>query len=67
MTSETDSKKSVTLVVDNNQTEGVTLCIEPWATEYDLPPKSNLRVVGEGPGEANLEISLSKGRMTVFA
>ncbi len=56
------------LRVANKGDRVLTVIIEPWATEYQIPPGASRDVIEEGgaPQEA-IEIQISEGTLTFFA
>ena len=57
----------VTLKVTNKLGEARVLIIEPWASEYVLPPGRSFDVIAEGDLSYPLEVELTPDRITVYA
>ena len=56
---------TVMLKITNCLATPRTLVIEPWTTEYDLPPGKTLDVVARGDPKYPLEVEVEEGRIVV--
>ena len=57
----------LTLKVTNKFDEPRVLVVEPWASEYLLPPGKSFDVIADGDLSYPLEIELSADHITVYA
>jgi hypothetical protein len=57
----------VTLKVTNKLDEPRVLIIEPWASEYLLPPGKSFDVIADGDLSYPLEVELAGDHITVYA
>lgn len=57
----------VTLKVTNKFAEPRVLIVEPWASEYLLPPGKSFDVIANGDLSYPLEIELVADHITVYA
>lgn len=55
-----------TILLENESTSTVTLCVEPWGTEYPVPGRTGVevRVTAESPGR--LHLALGSNRWTMY-
>jgi hypothetical protein len=66
MAAELKTVEITTLRVTNPGDEQVTFCLEPWAREYSLPPRSSLDVVFEAQSPGTPEVYHEPDRIVVY-
>ena len=52
--------------LENTLSSSLTICVEPWADEFDLPSGSKFELTLEGGVEPALNVILADGRVTVW-
>jgi hypothetical protein len=56
------------LVLRNGRDVPITLVLEPWANEYEIPPGESVEIVEEAAESAeSLEIQVEAGHIVFFA
>ena len=55
------------LKITNSSNVNKTLCLEPWAEEFEMYPKETLEVVIKSGEDGEFEVDFSESRITVFA
>ena len=62
----TDEATSISLNLENKESQDMIVCMEPWGTEYPLPMGAVL-VVGVKQLAEGLHLTFSPGRVTIWA
>jgi len=59
------NRKTVSLIITNQDSRPLTLYLEPWADEYQIPPKVRMRIDFFAPTLQPISILYEQGSITV--
>ena len=60
-------KYSSTIKITNSSDALKTMCLEPWAEEFEMLPEITLEIVAKSDHDGEFEIDFSETRITVYA